>query len=97
MGVFHGSELPFVFEVDVTLLSKEERALSVVFGQYWTNLATHANPNGASGGQSDLPLWPLYDVTEDAVLRLDITPTVIKQNRKAMCDVWDTVEPFNPP
>ena len=75
MGAFHSDDIEYVFG---TLDSRagmqvrpEDRALSDLIQQYWTNFAKTGDPNGGA-----LPKWPAYKATDKyQVMHLDATPT----------------------
>lgn len=67
-GAFHGSELPFVFDLDLPLTS-DETDLSKAMELYWASFATHHAP-GESGKSAE---WPLYDHNSDVNINL-VTP-----------------------
>jgi para-nitrobenzyl esterase len=74
MGAFHSDDLEYLFG---TLDSRpemkirpEDRALSDLMQQYWTNFAKNSDPNGPN-----LPKWPAYSATGNyPVMHLDATP-----------------------
>ena len=74
MGAFHSDDIEYVFG---TLDSRpgitvrpEDRALSDLMQQYWTNFARTGDPNS-----STLPKWPTYNATANyPVMHLDATP-----------------------
>ena len=74
MGAFHNDEIEYVFG---TLDSRpgmairpEDRALSDLMQQYWTNFARTGNPNGPG-----LPPWPTYTAESSwQTMHLDATP-----------------------
>ena len=57
IGAFHSAELPFVFDSYNPILgySDEDKELTELMVNYWTNFARTGNPNSA-----DLPSWPEY-------------------------------------
>jgi para-nitrobenzyl esterase len=74
LGAFHSDDIEYVFG---TLDSRagmavrpEDRALSELMSQYWTNFAKTGDPNAPG-----LPKWPTYSPTSDwQVMHLDATP-----------------------
>ena len=84
-GVFHGSELAFVFDLKLGLWTKEERALALQFVRYWTRFARTGNPNGGSDFH-----WPAYSNSSDTLLVLD-TPKVFNETnlKNKVCNFWD--------
>jgi para-nitrobenzyl esterase len=74
MGAFHSDDIEYVFG---TLDSRpgitvrpEDRALSEMMQQYWTNFARTGNPNALG-----LPKWPVYSAADNyQVMHLDATP-----------------------
>ncbi|HEX4022097.1 MAG TPA: carboxylesterase family protein [Acidobacteriaceae bacterium] len=78
-GAFHSDDIAYVFG---TLDSREgaqwrpeDRALSDLIGQYWTNFARTGDPNGtALSGNSTLPKWPTYNAADGwQVMHLNAT------------------------
>jgi para-nitrobenzyl esterase len=72
-GAFHSDDIEYVFG---TLDSRagmhvrpEDRALSDLMQQYWTNFARTGNPNAPG-----LPAWPNYGPETWQVMHLDPTP-----------------------
>ena len=57
LGVFHGSELFFVWNYHDLLWGKVDKTLSQQIMSYWANFARNANPNAAP-----LPVWAEYQV-----------------------------------
>jgi para-nitrobenzyl esterase len=78
MGAFHSDDIEYVFG---TLDSRpgmairpEDRALSDLMQQYWTNFARTGNPNG-DPANSTLPPWPAYaPAASYPVMHLDARP-----------------------
>ena len=58
VGAFHSAELPFVFDSYNPILgySNEDKAVTELMLNYWTNFARTGNPNS-----SDMPSWPEYE------------------------------------
>jgi para-nitrobenzyl esterase len=87
-GAFHNDDIEYVFG---TLDSRpgmhvrtEDRTLSDLMQQYWTNFAKFGNPNGdpatagnetAGSAAPTLPNWPTYKAADGyEVMHLDATP-----------------------
>ena len=91
IGVFHGSELPFVFDFEAALLTDNERDLAKTVGSFWQQLAAKADPN--SGGSGAAGVWPAYTVAGDEamVLASPVASDAKAQTdlKKANCDYWD--------
>lgn len=70
LGVYHGSEIPFVYG---TLGSLNEtssaKSLSVMMMDYWVSFATSLDPNDGLG--SERPLWPQYTPYQQVLLQLN--------------------------
>jgi len=80
MGAFHSDDIEYVFS---TLDSRpgmsirpEDRALSELMQQYWTNFAKSGDPNRPGDPNAPgLPKWPTYNAAAGyPVMRLDATP-----------------------
>lgn len=90
LGCFHSSELYFVFN-NKPLLTADEEALALQFGNFWTNFAATGNPNGAQAG---LVQWPRYNQTSDEVLVLDLPSSFAASGvKKDICDFWASISP----
>eukprot|EP00163_Fabomonas_tropica_P018035 TRINITY_DN3204_c0_g1_i11.p1 TRINITY_DN3204_c0_g1~~TRINITY_DN3204_c0_g1_i11.p1 ORF type:complete len:250 (+),score=52.22 TRINITY_DN3204_c0_g1_i11:145-894(+) len=86
LGVFHGAELPFVFDDAWLLIGKEEQDLGHKVSQYWTTFAANGDPNAA--GQVN---WPTYNGTTDMNMYLDMNIRSGSGLQKTACDFWDSV------
>jgi para-nitrobenzyl esterase len=80
MGAFHSDDIEYVFgSLDSRpgmAIRPEDRALSELMQQYWTNFAKTGNPNGdpANPANSTLPAWPAYTPAANyPVMHLDAT------------------------
>ena len=91
-GAYHTAEIPYVFDNFGVSTSPHanrdyddtDRALSEVLASYWVNFAGSGNPNG-----DGLPVWPVYDLAEDAVLEIGDTIQVSQGIRKDRLDFFD--------
>jgi para-nitrobenzyl esterase len=91
LGVFHSSELPFVFGNDDFPLGRVGTTgapIAQAMQRYWTQFAKTHDPN-ASGEQA----WPAYDVASDPYLVLDTTIAPAAGLKTAPCDFWDALPP----
>jgi para-nitrobenzyl esterase len=91
MGAFHSDDIEYVFG---TLDSRpgmpvrsEDRALSELMQQYWTNFAKTGDPNAPG-----LPKWPAYTPGANyPVMHLDATPTAAPDTLRARYLFLDTI------
>ncbi len=92
LGVFHSSEIPFVFGEDVfplDVVGDSGAALAGAMQRYWTRIAKLGNPNGAGNGSADIdPIWPSYDAS-DTTLILDNPISTTTGLKSDLCDFWD--------
>ena len=85
-GVFHASELPFVFG-DTAIRLKSGTQLSDAMMKYWSNMAKFGTPNS-----DDVEVqWPKYDQDEDRNIHLADPITVDAGYGKLNCDFWDSL------
>ena len=92
-GAFHSDDIEYVFG---TLDSRpgmairpEDRALSELMQQYWTNFARTGNPDPAN---STLPKWPVYNAADNyQVMHLDATPAAQPDTRRPRYLFLDSV------
>jgi para-nitrobenzyl esterase len=74
MGAFHSDDIEYVFGAldsrAQMAIRPEDRALSELMQQYWTNFAKTGDPNAPN-----LPKWPVYNAADNyQVMHLDATP-----------------------
>jgi len=81
-GVFHGSELPFVFGSVPTPGANDLRVIAT-FGSHWARLAafgdSHVNGSVA---------WPSITTGSDTLVTIDATVTADSAYRNTQCDFW---------
>ncbi len=89
LGAVHGSELPFVFGTELTLvkLRDDEIPLSELMQRYWSRFAVTGDPNGGAD-----VAWPPYSTAGDSHIVLDTEPSTAGQLRTSTCDFWDGVD-----
>lgn len=67
-GVFHSSEIPYVFD-NLEMLPRPweevDRAIAETMSSYWVNFITSGTPHGAG-----LPHWPPYDASDPQIMML---------------------------
>jgi para-nitrobenzyl esterase len=87
LGVFHSSELPFVFGTDpafpLALVGESGRATAGAVQAMWTQFAATADPNGTG------PAWPAFDRAGDRYLVIDAGIAAASGHKTAACDFWD--------
>ena len=88
-AVCHGFELPFVFHSADNIgfsFTREEKMLSVLMVDYWTNFAKKTDPDGKA------TIWPEYKSrTSNVIFVTPIDEIESKKDLKAKCDFWDSV------
>jgi len=89
LGVFHSSELPFVFGNDAFPLGRvgSGAELSTTIMQYWTQFAKTHDPNVAGALE-----WPAYDGA-DKQLVFDVPMRTTSGIKTAPCAFWDSLNP----
>jgi carboxylesterase type B len=88
LGVFHGSELFFVFDKSIGLVGPDEHTLAANFGRWWTTFAATGSPVAAdAAGQAE---WPRYSAKNDTLLRIDAgsASAPYRGLKQAACDWW---------
>ena len=85
LGVFHGTDLGFVFKFKPLLSATEEALADVIIG-YWTSFAVDGVPS--SPGQV---AWPAYAAATDQNLNLNLVPSIQTGLKSDLCAFWDTV------
>jgi para-nitrobenzyl esterase len=90
MGAFHSDDIEYVFG---TLDSRpdmpirpEDRYLSELMQQYWTNFARTGDPNGPN-----LPKWPVYAADNYPVMHLDAHPAAAPDTLRPRYLFLDTI------
>lgn len=66
MGSFHGSELPFVFDVETALI-KDEPDLALTMGEFWGSFAATGQPATTEVGAT----WNQYAAANDNNMNLN--------------------------
>ena len=88
-AVCHGFELPFVFHSAGNIgysFTPEEKMLSVLMVDYWTNFARNTDPDGKD------EIWPTYKSrTSNVIFVTPINEIESKKDLKAKCDFWDGI------
>ncbi|MDR0622752.1 MAG: carboxylesterase family protein [Deltaproteobacteria bacterium] len=76
LGASHASELPFVFGLDIPLVtsSKAEKTLSDDMRLRWINFIKNGDPNEGAAAPSKVT-WPKYDPASPRIIAFDKTVT----------------------
>ena len=86
LGVYHSSELNFVFNYPRLLQTPAEQQLAVAFVKYWASFAWHGVP-----GVPELPPMPQYTLLTREVCVIDTVSicTPVQHLKDAVCNFWD--------
>jgi para-nitrobenzyl esterase len=84
LGVFHASEIPFVFGDDSFPFGTVGAAapLAEKMQTTWATFAATGDPGGD---------WPKFDAASDQLQVFDATSSVRTGHKAALCDFWDTM------
>jgi para-nitrobenzyl esterase len=96
LGVFHSSDIPFVFGMNSVLGDAQKadtRPTMSMMMQYWTSFARNGVPTSATAASLGLAAWPSYvspinGGTRDYVKLKSVAPSVGSQRKQAKCDYW---------
>ena len=92
IGVFHGTDLIYVFAKSIALWGKEDNGVSEAFGTWWTSFA-HGGVPLAPNVTGHNEVWTSYDPTMDN--HMDIgggdgaTSSMGDGLKTTVCDFWD--------
>jgi len=102
-GVFHGSEIPLVFNVPNSYyggifnvsLNDDEREFGMKIRSYFQNFVKNGDPNShlLSPPCFGLPKWPSYTIINDEYMNLEIYLTVGTGLHTTRCNFWDQIHP----
>jgi len=70
-GVYHGSELKYLFSKLPMNASNTDKDISEIFHMRVVNFIKTGNPN-TDGENQTLISWPLYNIQDRAVLKIDV-------------------------
>ena len=98
--VFHGCELPFVFNdpdglyIEVPLvLDTDEKKLALVINNYWTSFVATGAPQNLPN--STFPAWPQFKASSEIAMSLEMSPFPVPRLKERLCDMWDKLD-LNP-
>lgn len=98
LGVFHFSEVPFVFNIQSLFRTPEEFNLSRILNAFWIQFVVQGNPNPRQepfDGLND-QLWPLYNAFsgyQQIVFQAPVEAITLEEDRsrEEKCLFWDLV------
>jgi para-nitrobenzyl esterase len=85
VGVFHASEIPFVFGDDsfpFGLVGEGGKPLADRMQTAWATFAATGDPGGN---------WPKFDAAGDQLQVLDVAASVRTGHKAGLCDFWDSM------
>jgi carboxylesterase type B len=104
-GAFHGSEIPFIFNLPDGFyggifnvsLSPEEQTFGRTFRRYVRNFGRSGDPNvpaaTTTAADASLLAWPAYLNTTQSYLLSDLNFTTASQIRTVRCNFWEVAYP----
>ena len=92
IGVFHGTDLIYVFAKSIALWGKEDNGVSEAFGTWWTSFA-HGGVPSAPNVTGHNEVWSSYNTTTDNHMDIgggDGATSSMRDGLKTTeCDFWD--------
>ena len=90
MGVYHGTEIPYVFDMHDDWLPTEaiDHAVTEAVMDYWVQFARTGDPN-----LPGRPEWPLYTAENPMVMELGDRIGAMEAHDQALCDILGPVRP----
>jgi para-nitrobenzyl esterase len=89
-GVYHGLEVPYVFNTLSALVGETDRAIAKDMLQRWVNFARYGDPNGKRDATHQIsPLWPKYRKVADEHLEFSDKIRIESGLDKEACDFLD--------
>ena len=82
LGVYHGAELPYVFDQHDSWLptDDQDRALSQAMMDYWSSFAKNGRPQATNH-----PGWPVYTASRQYVMELGNQIHIVKPHDDVLC------------
>ena len=90
-GVYHASELRFVFDNYQFPLAEEDKDMASIIGTLWTSFAKAGSPQAPGVTE-----WPTYNASSDKHLEINLPLTVRRGLSKMHCDLFDALPPEGP-
>ena len=90
LGVYHGTEIPYVFDMHDDWLPTEaiDHAVNEAVMDYWVQFARTGDPN-----LPGRPEWPLYTAENPMVMELGDRIGAMEAHDQALCDLLGPVRP----
>ena len=87
LGVFHGTDLVYVFGKSIALWGDEDETIANAFGDWWTSFATTGVPVSTVVGHAET--WVPYNSSVDNHMNIDASSTMKNGLKTKLCDFWD--------
>lgn len=81
----HGAEIAYIFGTLPVDTPPEDVALGQLMQGYWARHAATGEPNGAGA-----PDWPAFQRDADVRLNFNLTPSLVTDFRRTVCEFWST-------
>jgi carboxylesterase type B len=93
LGVFHFSEVPFVFDMGYLLLTHQEALLAKMLSSMWIQFITQGDPNLKESFTDESIYWPKYQNKtrfEQMLFQVPLTNVTVEEDRAKdqKCSFW---------